>query len=493
MRPSKADPVSRTARPAALVVLLCICSPPTLGAQTGTTEVTPLRFRARDGVELHGELYRADAAAGAPVVLLFHQGAGSAAEYGSIAPRLARSGYHVVTVDQRRGGDLFGGANRTVIGLGDAPPANYCDVYPDMEATLTAARANGAGGPVIAWGSSYSAALALRLALEHPEEVAAVAAFSPASGEPMAGCEPERLAEQLRQPLFVARPDRELDNTELPWIAEQFDHFAALGAVTFVSSGGRHASSMLVPGRNAEPTEPAWRALGDFLFGNVPAPGRRVVLDNDGWKLVGELTVPLTEGLYPAALLLHNAAGSRDEQRTLAAELARRGIASLRIDLRGHGDSVNRGRFDPEDLDGTRHLIVQAGADVQRALAALPTLAAVDPQRVAVVGASYSGEAMAEAARSMGRYQAAYVALSPGNFSVASIAAIDRSGAPWLMMRSEIERPFFDDLFEDIASGSGAEIEIVPGSAHGTDILTDPGPASLVADWIEAYIASDAR
>jgi dienelactone hydrolase len=288
----------------------------------------------------------------------------------------------------------------------------------------------------------------------------------------------------------VARPSGELNNEELGWIAAQFELMRELGATTLVAEGGRHAASMLVPERNTAPTEPAWRALNDFLYAHVPPPGRRVVIESDGWELVGDLTQPLTEGPWPAALLLHNAAGSRGEQEGIAAQLARRGIASLRLDLRGHGDSINLGRFDPDDLAGTRHTVDQAPADVQAALEALPELAAIDPARIAVVGASYTGETAAEAARAMNRYQAAYVMLSPGDFSDVSIAAIDPSGAAWLTMRCQVERPFFDDLFADIEAGSSAEIVIVPGACHGTDILAVPGVTEQIADWIAARLGA---
>jgi dienelactone hydrolase len=466
----------RIARTLALAALLAGMSAP---------QVEPLTLVTEDGVTVYGELYRAAASADAPVVLLFHQGRGSSAEYPVIATRLMAAGYHAVAVDQRRGGDMFGRLNRTLAGAGEARASSYCDVYADLEATLGAARERGFTGPAIAWGSSYSAALVLRLAIEHPDDIAAVASFSPASGEPMAGCEPEPWAERLEQPWFVARPAREL---ETGWIAEQFELFRGLGATTLTAIDAHHGSSMLVPERNAASTEPAWRALADFLYTHVPAPGRGVTLDVDGWELVGDLTLPLTSGPYPAALLLHNAAGSRDEQEALAIELARRGIASLRLDLRGHGDSVNRGRFDPDDLEGTRHMIVDARVDVRAAITALPRLGDIAPTRIAVVGASYTGEAMAAAARDMNRYAAAYVAMSPGNFSDESIAAIDTSGADWLLLRSRVELPFFDELFAEIAAGSSAEIRVVPGSRHGTRILASPGLVEQVADWIEARI-----
>jgi len=236
-------------------------------AATQRTAVETLTFTSDDGVSLYGELYRAEAADDAPVVLLFHQGRGSSAEYEPIAPRLNAAGYHAVAIDLRRGGDLFGRDNRTVAGLGDAPEVSYCEVYPDLEATLREARSRGLSGPAVAWGSSYSAALVMRLALEHPDDIVAVASFSPASGEPMAGCEPEPWAERLQQPMFVARPSRELDNDE--WIRDQFEFFRQLGATVVVAHDARHGSSMLVPERNDAPTDPTWAALEAFLRTNV--------------------------------------------------------------------------------------------------------------------------------------------------------------------------------------------------------------------------------
>jgi dienelactone hydrolase len=135
-------------------------------------------------------------------------------------------------------------------------------------------------------------------------------------------------------------------------------------------------------------------------------------------------------------------------------------------------------------------MIDDAPADVAAALEALPTLASIDATRIAVVGASYSGETAAEAARAMGRYQAAYVMLSPGDFSAESIAAVDGSGADWLFVRAAVERPFFDDLFADIEAGTDAEVRVVTveGNGHATRMLGTPEVLEQVADWIEAHV-----
>ena len=132
---------------------------------------------------------------------------------------------------------------------------------------------------------------------------------------------------------------------------------------------------------------------------------------------------------------------------------------------------------------------------MRAALEAMPSLASIDPARIAVLGASYTGESMAQAARDMGSYQTAYVALSPGNFSEESIAAIDASGAPWLFVRAEIELPFFPALFEAIRDGSEtAEIWVLPGKGHATDLFDqNPDlPLRLLA-WIDEQLAKVPR
>lgn len=248
-------------------VALCSLAPPAV-AQSSQEVI----FLSTDGTELSGALYRTDDDR-APVVLLFHQGGGSLAEYERIAPRLVAAGYHALAVDLRRGGDLFGVPNQTVLRW-RGPEPSYCDAYQDLESTMQFAREIGLRGPLVAWGSSYSAALVVRLGAEYPKQIAAVLAFSPASGEPMAGCEPEPWAAHLEAPLLVLRPEREVENTEYPWIAEQLETFRSAGAETYVAPEARHGSSMLDPERNPSATEPTWLVVERFLARHAATDAR---------------------------------------------------------------------------------------------------------------------------------------------------------------------------------------------------------------------------
>jgi pimeloyl-ACP methyl ester carboxylesterase len=112
----------------------------------------------------------------------------------------------------------------------------------------------------------------------------------------------------------------------------------------------------------------------------LPASQLRFSAD-DGVRLVGTLRVPEGDGPFPAALLL-NGSGPLDRDSNmpgqalevasaLAEALAARGVASLRFDKRGVGESggeyLTTG-FDRETADAASALAaIRAGADVDRA------------------------------------------------------------------------------------------------------------------------------
>jgi alpha-beta hydrolase superfamily lysophospholipase len=239
----KLEPVSHTVFLVAGLIGLLSVTPRSAIAQTNDPE--EVTFQAEDGVNLYGDLY-ASGDRGAPIVLLFHQaGSNARAEYGSIVPRLLESGYNVLAIDQRSGGTRLGGVNRTASALEGASPS-YCDAYPDLEAALAFVIANGFEGPRVVWGSSYSAALVIRLAAEHPDDVNAVLAFSPASGDPMGACKPGPFLENLETPILALRPASEMEN---PRVRAQLEQFQELGHATYVAANGVHGSSMLNPER----------------------------------------------------------------------------------------------------------------------------------------------------------------------------------------------------------------------------------------------------
>jgi hypothetical protein len=144
-----------------------------------------------------------------------------------------------------------------------------------------------------------------------------------------------------------------------------------------------------------------------------------------GEKVVGTLNLPAGVANPPAVLLLHGFTGSRNEleipavKEGIFARAARmwadKGIASLRIDFLGNGDS--EGKFEDMTLDG----------QVDQALAALDFLAAggeVDKDRLAVVGWSMGG-AVASGVAGRSPHKLTSVALwAPGTNMASAVAML---------------------------------------------------------------------
>ena len=221
-----------------------------------------------------------------------------------------------------------------------------------------------------------------------------------------------------------------------------------------------------------------------------PQPARiseeRVTLASGGWELAGDLSVPESPARVPAVILLNRAAGDRQAYRGLADALARCGIASLRLDLRAHGESTNLGRFVP--AEGTE-MLKDSDLDVAAAFEHVKRDPRIDPGPIGFVGASHSGEFMMVAGRARG-YGAAYVGLSPGSLSDESIAAIDGASLPWLLVVARHERHLKEvaQAYRD-QSRTGDFLE-VSGTEHATGLLADhPGLAERLAVSLQQLAA----
>jgi dienelactone hydrolase len=240
------------------LVLLCLALLFATGARA-----EPVTLKPADGVAVFGEVWRApDRPGGAkpPVIIAFHQAGSNHGEYQPIAPRLVAAGFTVLAIDQRAGGDMFGTSNRTVATLGRS--TGYADALPDLEAALAWARQTAAGAPVIAIGSSYSAALVFLLAAKHPGELAAILAFSP--GEYLGGPDlVHQAARQLKIPVLV---DQARSPDEIAAAKSLLDAVPAAGKIQIIpQSGGVHGAATLRPDRDPAGAEENWHGVLAFL------------------------------------------------------------------------------------------------------------------------------------------------------------------------------------------------------------------------------------
>lgn len=163
--------MSRISRLARLLALTLVA----LAAPALAAAPMPVTLTAADNVKVFATYYGTGNAS-KPIVLLFHQAAGSGAEYATIAPRFNALGFNALAIDQRSGGNLFGRANKTVLALGHS--TGYRAALPDLQAALDWARAHDSG-KIVVCGSSYSAALVFPLAADNPGKIAGLLAFSP--------------------------------------------------------------------------------------------------------------------------------------------------------------------------------------------------------------------------------------------------------------------------------------------------------------------------
>ncbi|MFQ5651694.1 MAG: alpha/beta hydrolase [bacterium] len=223
---------------------------------------TTLTFSSGDGLQVTADL-RIKHERTAPFIVLFHQAGWSRGEYQEILPRLSDMGFNCMAIDQRSGGAVNGIQNATQERATRAgKPTTYLDAYQDMMAAMKFARAHYARGKLIAWGSSYSAALVIKLASDAPALIDGVLAFAPGEYFARFGAGPDyvtRAAKKVRCPVFMTSAKREKQN----W-AGVFDAIPGKAKHSFVpETAGNHGSRALW--KKFNDSGAYWQAVQQFL------------------------------------------------------------------------------------------------------------------------------------------------------------------------------------------------------------------------------------
>jgi dienelactone hydrolase len=206
----------------------------------------------------------------APFIVLFHQAGWSRGEYIEIAPRLNALGFNCMAVDLRSGSIVNFIPNETNRRATEqSKPTAYVDAEQDMIASLKLAREKYAkGGKVLAWGSSYSASLALRIAGENEGLVDGVVAFAPGEffqnfGKPNNWI--RKSAQEITCPVFLTGAKR-----EAPAVQGIADSITSQKTVFLPETEGNHGSRALW--ERFEDSPAYWKAVEGFLTESfVPA------------------------------------------------------------------------------------------------------------------------------------------------------------------------------------------------------------------------------
>jgi len=233
--------------------LLTVFALLTLGANADPQLYNTITFPSLDGLTITADEYNTGKPK--PWMLLCHQAGFSRGEYRETASRFMGLDFNVMAIDQRSGKEANGVTNETANaaknkGLG----TSYTDAEQDILAAIDYLY-NKSGQPIILVGSSYSAALALKLGSN--TKVAKVVAFSP--GEYLNGINVAAEAQKINKPVFVTSSKSEIGQTtdvSAKIDKSKLTHFKPSG-------DGIHGSRALW--RNNSNSEAYWQALIAFL------------------------------------------------------------------------------------------------------------------------------------------------------------------------------------------------------------------------------------
>jgi pimeloyl-ACP methyl ester carboxylesterase len=173
-----------------------------------------------------------------PCILLCHQANYSRGEYVYTATVLNKLGYNCVAIDQRSGNEINNVSNET---KKDALSKNKSTEFDSAEIDIKEAIdffTKKYGQKMIVWGSSYSASLVLKIAVQYPDNIRGILCFSP--GDYLNSFKLSNNLSDLRFMVYVYGAQKELDAIGL-----------ALRNVpnkrTFkpIFSAGKHGSSVL--------------------------------------------------------------------------------------------------------------------------------------------------------------------------------------------------------------------------------------------------------
>jgi dienelactone hydrolase len=179
----------------------------------------------------------------------------------------------------------------------------------------------------------------------------------------------------------------------------------------------------------------------------------------------------------PAVVLVHMLGRSKDEWSVVAERLADTGIASIAIDLRGHGRSGGDGAALPAMV-----------GDVRAALDWLATQPDVRPNGLGVVGASLGATLAAIAAADASAVRAIAM-ISPSldyRGLRLDVGVIRKLGSRRVWMAASTEDPYALRSIKELTDeGATGEQRLSGVRGHGTALLwADPDLAGALVDWL---------
>jgi len=217
------------------------------------------------------------------------------------------------------------------------------------------------------------------------------------------------------------------------------------------------------------------------------APGfhpREVTIGPDA--LPATFTAPDDGPARPAVILLHQLGSTRAEWETtgIIQRLNARGVVTLALDMRGHGEppagGKEQGAFGDADWDKVPH-------DVADAVAWLADQPVVDSGQVRLIGSSIGANACLLAFHDNTRLNG-LVLLSPGLPAYRSLnieQAMELNlGRPVLIVASVTDSHRAEDARTLAQASPSVQTTIVPGGRHGVSMLDTDALRDAVVDLL---------
>ena len=212
----------------------------------------------------------------------------------------------------------------------------------------------------------------------------------------------------------------------------------------------------------------------------APIPLEMRIQASDGLQIAGTFTPGAGPAPQPAVLLLHMIYGKRGQWKALTPLLNERGIATLAIDLRGHGET-----------SGTADWTLAAD-DVLQAYRFLSSRPEVDAARTGLVGASLGANLALVGAAELPE-KPCLALLSPGldYYKVRTQDAMKAYGLHPVFIAVSQGDSYAAESSEKLAqmAPGTAELHLFEGDAHGADLLaSQPALPGLLLDWLEGCL-----
>lgn len=223
-------------------------------------------INSEDGINITADTYIISDEINTPMIVLFHQAGWSRGEYLEIAPKLNQLGFNCVAFDLRSGKAVNDTPNLTAQhAKQENKQTRYVDALPDMVASLEYINMNYPDSDIIAWGSSYSAALALHVAGTNPDLVDGVLSFAPGEYFAKQGKSKSWInesASKIQVPVFITSAKNEKSSWEAIYKSipsNNKTHFLP-------DTDGNHGSRALW--EQFDDSEEYWEAVSIFLEAN---------------------------------------------------------------------------------------------------------------------------------------------------------------------------------------------------------------------------------